>query len=393
MTLWDKGYETSKKVTEFTVGNDYLLDLALVKYDCIASKAHASMLEKQKLISKEELKKLIVVLDEIIELAKNNKFIIKKEQEDCHTAIEDYLTKKLGSIGEKIHTARSRNDQVLAAVRLYEKAKIKEVIDLIGDFNESITIIVKKFGSIEIPGYTHTRKAMPTSIKDWAESFIAAMNDDKKLLLSIKKIIDQSPLGSAAGFGVPILNIDKAFTAKKANFSKEMSNPVYAQLSRGKFESMIINALTQVMLTLNKLSTDIILFSASQLGYIELPKEYCTGSSIMPQKKNPDVFELIRGYYHVLVGEQVKIQSMISNLISGYHRDLQLTKEPVMKSFNITKECLEIASIIIKEIKVDEKKCAEAMTKELYATEEAYKLVKKGLPFRQAYKEVGKKFN
>ena len=390
--LWQKDYKLNEEIENFTVGNDFLLDKELVKYDVLGSIAHATMLNKINIIDNNELQKLKKTLIEILELDKKNKFEIKQEDEDVHTAIENYLTKKLGNLGKKIHTARSRNDQVLTALRLYEKEELKEIKTLLGQYKDSLLTITKKYGKIKIPGYTHMQKAMPTDVKTWLGSFISSIEDNLKLLDAAYSIIDKSPLGSAAGFGIPSIKINKKMTASLMGFSEAMSNPMYAQLSRGKLEATILHLLSQIMLDLNKLSTDLMLFNMQEFGFISLPKDFCTGSSIMPQKKNPDVLELVRAKYHVVLGEEFKVKSMISNLISGYNRDLQLTKEPVISSLEIVKSCIKMMVLTVSKIKIDEKKCEEALTKELYATEEAHKLVKKGIPFREAYKKVSRKF-
>ncbi len=392
MKLWQKAYNINKSIETFTVSNDYLLDQKLVKYDCIASIAHAKMLSKIKILQKHEAVKLVSALKHIIKLNEAGKFVIKQEDEDCHTAIENYLTAKLGDVGKKIHTARSRNDQVLTALRLFEKYELFVVKNLLSDLKTSLLKKINEFGSIPMPGYTHMQKAMPASVKMWLGSFVYALDDDIKQLDAVIALINQSPLGSAAGFGVPVLDIDKEMTAKELGFGKVMHNPMYCQLSRGKFEAAIISVMAQIMATLNKLSTDLILFSMKEFGYVELPKEFCTGSSIMPQKKNPDVLELVRAKYHVVLGEEFKVKSMIGNLISGYNRDMQLTKEPLMNSLDVTEQCISIMALVIDGIVINKENCKKAMTAELYATEEAYKLVKQGMSFRDAYKKVGEKY-
>jgi argininosuccinate lyase len=391
MKLWKKDYDVNKEIEKFTVGNDFLLDKKLVYYDCIASVAHAKMLKKIGILNEPELKKLISGLKEIINLDKKNKFEIKQSDEDCHTAIESYLTKKYGDVGKKIHTARSRNDQVLVALRLYEKDEIENIMDLIDKLIISINKKIKSYGNVKVAGYTHMQKAMPTTIKTLFGAYADALKDDKIILKNILEIIDKNPLGSAAGFGVPVFLIDKKMTAKLLSFKEIQENPIYCQNSRGKFEALIVDGLVQVMMDLNKIATDLIIFSMKEFGYFELPKEFCTGSSIMPQKKNPDVLELLRAKYSVILGYDTQLKNLYANLISGYNRDLQLTKEPLIKSIDLTKDCLKINSMIFDGIKVDKNNCEKSLSKELYATEEAYKLVKKGKSFRDAYKEVGKK--
>lgn len=391
MKLWQKKYKLNEKIEEFTVGNDYLLDKKLLKYDCLASIAHAKMLCKMGILTKDECSQLINALNEIIVLDNKGTFVINKEDEDCHTAIENYLVKKLGDVGKKIHTARSRNDQVLTALRMYYKEEIKEILKETEAFVKTLDGFKGKNSKIEIPGYTHMRKAMPSSVGLWAEAFIESMEDNKKLLMCALELVDQSPLGTGAGYGMP-LKIDRKMTSDELGFKKVQNNPIYVQISRGKFESSIVHALTQVMFDLNKIASDLILFSMPEFGYFELPPEFCTGSSIMPQKKNPDVLELVRGKYHLVVGEEFKLKSISSNLISGYNRDMQLTKEPVMKSFEITKESLSVMNLVVGKLKVNAENCKKAMTKELFATEKVYELVKKGIPFREAYKQISKEF-
>jgi len=390
MKVWKKGYKLNKKIEHFTVGDDFILDQKLVKYDCIASIAHVKMLGKVGLLNNKEVQKIVKELNKIIVLGNKGKFKIKKEEEDCHTAIENHLTKKLGDIGKKVHTGRSRNDQMLAALRLYYIDELAECKKLSLEFVKSMEIFQKKYGKIKFPGYTHTRKAMPSSIGIWSSAFVASMRDNIRLIDTSLELIDQSPLGTGAGYGVP-LKIDRNYTARLLGFKKIQEN-AYVQNSRGKFESTILHAMTQIMLDLNKISTDIILFSLPELGYFEIPQEFTTGSSIMPQKRNPDALELVRAKYHVVTGYEFQIKGIISNLISGYNRDLQLTKEPTMKGLQVTKESLDIMALIIVNLKVNKEKCSRAMTKELFATEEAYKLVKKGMPFRDAYRKVSEKY-
>jgi argininosuccinate lyase len=375
----------NKKIEKFTVGNDFIIDQKLLKYDCIDSIAHSKMLKKIKILTEQEQKKLEDELNNIIELNDKCKFTIKSEDEDCHTAIENHLTKKLGDLGKKIHTARSRNDQVVAAMKLYEKDELNDVSKLVKDLINAL----KKIPDVIMPGYTHMQKAMPSSTKLWAEGFIETLEDDLVLLSSALGIIDKNPLGSAAGYGVP-LDIDKNITKKELGFKANYSSVTSVQISRGKHEAIILNALVNVMYTLNKIASDMILFSMPEFGYFSLPAEFTTGSSIMPQKKNPDVLELVRGKYSIVLGYEFQLKSLIANLISGYNRDLQLTKEPLMKGFDTVKECVEIMTLVVNGLKINTKKCTKAMTSELYATEEVYKLVKKGKSFREAYKEIKK---
>ncbi|MHA2062524.1 MAG: argininosuccinate lyase [Candidatus Sifarchaeia archaeon] len=391
MKLWEKKYRLNKQVEDFTVGDDYILDQKLIKYDVLASIAHAKMLGKAGILKKDEVQKLITELNNIIQLDKQDKFRILKEQEDCHTAIENHLTKELGDLGKKIHTARSRNDQVLTALRLYYKEELNDCKRLINGLIKAIEKFVSKYGEIEFPGYTHTRKAMPSSISMWGGAFIDSMRDNSKGVNFVWELIDQSPLGTGAGYGIP-LNIDRGYTAKLLGFGKSQENPIYTQNSRGKFESTILHTLTQIMFDLNKIATDLILFSMPELGYFELPNEFCTGSSIMPQKKNHDVLELLRAKYHLVVSYEIQIKNIISNLISGYNRDFQLTKEPTLKGLEITKQSLSVMTLIFTNLKVNKDNCSRALTEDIYATEKVYELVKRDTPFREAYKTISEEY-
>jgi argininosuccinate lyase len=276
-------------------------------------------------------------------------------------------------------------------MRLYEKEEIKKIIGLIDLVSKTLEQNIKKYGKINLPGYTHMQKAMPTTIKDWFNAYIEALKDDKKLMLTILEIIDKNPLGSAAGFGIPLFDLDKNMTAKELGFSS-VQKTMYCQNSRGKYEALIIDGIMQIMMDLNKIATDLIMFSMKKFGYFDLPKEFCTGSSIMPQKKNPDVLELLRAKYSIVLGYSTQLKSIYSNLISGYNRDMQLTKEPLMKSVDIVKDSLKITGLVLDGLKVNKAKCEKALSPEIYATEETYKLVKKGMSFRDAYKQVGKKY-
>jgi len=390
MKLWNV-YKLNKEIEDFTVGEDYILDQKLVKYDCIGSMAHAEMLGKIGVFKEEEVKKIVKELNNIIQLAKVGKFKILQEEEDCHTAIENYLTKKLGDLGKKIHTGRSRNDQVLTALRLCYKDDLENCMKLIRDFIEAMREFVKKYGKIKLPGYTHTRKAMPSSIALWGDSFIESMEDNLTLINFVFKLVNQSPLGTGVGYELPI-KVDRRYVSKLLGFKKIQKNPIYTQNSRGKFESTILHSLSQVMFDLNKMANDLIIFTIPELGYFEIPPEFCTGSSIMPQKQNPDVLELLRAKYYTILSYESQIKTLIGNLLSGYNRDLQLTKEPTMRALEITKKSLSIAKLIIENLKVNEEKCKKGLTEEIYATERVYKLVEKGVPFRKAYQKISKKY-
>ena len=385
--LWEKGVGFDKKIESFTVGNDNDLDQILLPYDCEASIAHVKMLNKMKYLNDNESDKLIKELNFILEESKSGNFKIKKSHEDCHTAIEDHLVNTCGDSGKKIHTARSRNDQVLTALRLYYRESIDDVKKLLIDLIKSLELFSDKNGKIQFPGYTHMQKAMPSSVQLWSNAYIESMNDDLKLLQTAYALINQSPLGSGAGFGVPI-NIDRKFLAKELKFDSVQDNPIYCQLSRGKFELYIINIFTQIMFSINRIASDIVLFCTDEFKFFSLPDEFCSGSSIMPNKRNPDVLELLRGSYSILIGYQSQIQSLSQNLISGYNRDIQLSKEPTMRSFDLIKNCLDINTLVISGLIVNEENCKKAMTDELFATQQVYNMVKEGIPFRQAYRKI-----
>ena len=388
MKLWEKNGKLKKEVESYTVGNDYVLDHQLVGYDCKASMAHAKMLHSIKILSKDELEQLLSGLKEIQSLATQGKFLISKEEEDCHTAIENYLTKKLGEVGKKIHTGRSRNDQVKVALHLYFKDKLSEIKNFTTTFSTSLDSSIKKYGKIKLPGYTHMQKAMPSSIELWLGSFAASAKDNLKLIDTALSLVDQNPLGSGAGFGIPVIDVDSELTAKELGFSKVQENSLYVQLSRGKFEGILMSVCDAILYDLNKLASDLLLFSMSEFNFVSLPDDFLTGSSIMPQKKNYDVLELVRAKYHLVLGYEFQVKSLIGDLISGYNRDMQLTKEPIMKSLEITKETLQIMDLVVKNLIVKEENCSKAMTDDLYATEKAYKLVSEGMSFRDAYKEL-----
>ncbi len=390
MTLWDKGDPLDNIMLKYTVGNDHVLDLKLLPYDCKASLAHARMLHTMGHLTGEELEQLQQGLNEISDLVEKDMFPIKMEQEDCHTAIEEYLTKHYGQVGKKLHTGRSRNDQVLTALRLYEKDMIEQVKGMAQDLAATLKGSSQTHQSTPLPGYTHMQKAMPTTAGAWLEMYACSLSDDLRLLDVIGGIIDTSPLGSAAGFGVPVLEVDRSMTSKELDFSSYMENPLQAQHSRGKYESMILHALSQVMLDLNRLASDLILFNMSEFGLVTLPPSLCTGSSIMPQKKNPDVLELIRANYHIVVGEQMKLQGLCSNLMFGYHRDLQLTKGPIMSSFEVTMDSVLLMEKVIDGMEINVVACEDAISPEMLATQKVYELVQAGVPFRDAYIQVAK---
>ena len=389
MKLWDKGFKIEKFVERFTAGEDPVLDMRLLPYDIKASKVHAEVLKKAGVLSEDELKAVGKALDELLKLYEEEKVRIRIEDEDCHTVIENFLVERLGDVGKKIHTARSRNDQVLTALRLYYRDELTEIRDLIADLKRAMEEFSNRWGAVSFPGFTHTRKAMPTDFRTWIGAYSDLLDDDLRFLEVIVEVTDVSPLGTGAGYGVP-MDIDREMSAEKLGFRKVQRNPIHAQLSRGKYELMILQALSHVTLDLNRLSSDVIFLSF--LGFIVLPDEITTGSSIMPQKKNPDVLELIRGYHHRVVANARQVEGIVSNMIMGYHRDFQLLKRPVFDSFDVVKDVLRAARIVVEKMEVDEKRCGEELTPEVFATHEVYELVKKGLSFRDAYRIVAERF-
>lgn len=392
MKLWEKGKPLLEQIETFTVGDDFILDRALVKYDCRASMAHAKMLGKIGLLQESEVRALCDELQNIVKLDEQEQFEIKRSDEDCHTAIEAHLTAKLGDIGKKIHVARSRNDQVLTALRLYYRDQIRDCTELAQNFQQALAGFSKTSGKIAFAGFTHTRKAMPTDFATWAGAFIDAMSDNLALLAAVADQLEQSPLGTAAGYGVP-LELDREFTAKELNFKRVQANPIYAQLSRGKLEASLLHVLCQIMFDLNRMASDLILFSLPNLGYIDLPAEICTGSSIMPQKQNPDVLELVRAKYHEVLACEQQLRTTMANLISGYHRDVQLTKAPTMRGLGITLASLSVMTLVATKITANREQAAASLTDEVFATERAYKMVQSGVPFREAYKRVAESLN
>lgn len=392
MKLWSDRDALDRQVEEFTVGADFRLDQALVPYDCLGSIAHARMLGRVGVLDDGEVAALVEELERIKAQAARGEFEILREQEDCHTAIEAHLTATLGKAGAKIHTGRSRNDQVLTALRLYCKAELASLGEAAAEFSAAVKGLVKRHGKTRLPGYTHTRKAMPSSVRLWGTAFVDSMRDNQRLVSAATKLVDQCPLGTGAGYGVP-LDLDRKGAAAELGFSRVQQNPVYAQLSRGKFEATVLHAATQVMYDLNRAASDLILFTLPELGYFRLPRKFTTGSSIMPQKRNPDVLELVRARYHVACAREAEVKTLAGNLISGYHRDLQLTKEPLMRGLENARASLVVMTLVFASLEVDEERCRTAMSGELFATGEVYRLVEEGIPFREAYLAVSKKYD
>lgn len=386
--IWQsKSTKLHPLVEWYTVGNDYILDQRLLPFDIQASLAHAKALAKLKIITPTELKKLSAGLREILKLNEAGKFTIKLEDEDCHTAIENYLIQKLGPLGKKIHTGRSRNDQVLVATRLYARKKIKQISHELVRLENVFLAMAKKYEFMPLPGYTHTRRAMPSSIGHWAAAYLEELIDDHTLLESAYRLNDQNPLGAAAGYGV-IFPLDRKLTSKLLHFKRTQVNSLYAVNSRGKTESYILAVCTQIMITLGRLANEMIWFTTPEFNFFDLPWKFTTGSSIMPQKRNPDVFEIMRSNVNVIVGLQTQVKDICKNLISGYNRDTQLTKEPLIKGLGITRRSLEVAVLVMSGIKPKKQVLLKSLTPEMFANNEANRLVMQGVPFRDAYQQV-----
>lgn len=391
--LWQKGeYKLDPTIEAFETKDDLLMDQKLLKYDVQGSLAHAQMLYKIGILTKEELNKLQEAFKEILDLDKANKFDLEIGDEDIHTKIENYITLKYGEVGKKIHTGRSRNDQVLTAIRLYGKDQMSSIKNELGDLIKSFIVFSKKYGQIKMPGFTHMQKAMPSSLAIWADSFIASLQDDLVILETAMRLNDQSPLGSGAGYGVP-LNLDKKYTAKLLGFGKVQDNPLYCQNSRGKIEAVVIASLINILQTINKFASDVLLFTTSEFNFFKAADNVTTGSSIMPQKKNVDLAELLRSKVHLVLGNYVHTVSLSSNLISGYNRDLQESKKPLIESLEITLHSLTVSGILLNSLIPNKEVLEEALTPEMFAAERAFELVKKGVSFRQAYQKIGKEMD
>ena len=386
--IWAKDYELDSLIEEFTVGNDYELDLDLIEFDCMASMAHGKMLSTIGILSNDEYDLLEKELKNIIVDVKAGSFIINRSDEDGHTAIEARLTERLGDIGKKIHTGRSRNDQVITATRLYTKAQIEKSISSGLSLVTELVKMAQSNKNTPMVGRTHMQTAMPSSVGLWAGSFAEEIMDSLKLLESVYNIIDQNPLGSAASYGVP-LPLNRELTAEIMGFNKVQNNVLYVNNSRGKFESIVLDSLDQITLTLSKMAQDLILFSLPEFDYFSLPKELCSGSSIMPQKKNPDGFELLRSKSAIVSSCSFQVKSIIRSLPSGYNRDFQDTKEPFLRGCKTALLSIRVMELSIQKLKVNKEKCLEGFTPEIYATDAALELVANGASFRDAYVEVG----
>lgn len=388
MKLWQKDKASLKEVEQFTVGNDRDFDLMLAPFDVIGSIAHVSMLETIGLITNEEKELLVKELRIIYSQTLTPQFKIEDGIEDIHSQIELLLTQKLGDIGKKIHSARSRNDQVLVDIKLYLRSEIEELVKAIQPLFELLQTQSEKYKDHLLPGYTHLQLAMPSSFGLWFGAFAESLVDDVVILKSAYDVVNKNPLGSAAGYGSSF-PINRTLTTQLLGFADLNYNVVYAQMGRGKAERITAQALANVADTLSKLGMDACLYLNQNFGFISFPAELTTGSSIMPHKKNPDVFEIIRSHCNRIKALPNEINMMTTNLPTGYHRDLQLLKEHLFPAFKTLKDCIEMTGLMLSNIEIKKDILAEEKYKYLFSVEEVNKLVNAGMPFRDAYKKVG----
>lgn len=388
MNLWTKNTVALKEVEKFTVGKDRDFDLMLAEYDILGNMAHATMLAKVGLLTMEEKEALLQELKNIYQSVKNGTFTIQDDIEDIHSQIEFLLTEKLGDTGKKIHSARSRNDQVLVDVKLYLRDEITKTVKAVEELFQLLIFQSEKYKKILLPGYTHLQIAMPSSFGLWLGAYAEGLVDDVLTLKCAYDVINKNPLGSAAGYGSSF-PIDRRLTTQLLGFADLNYNVVYAQMGRGKAERVTAMALANVADTLAKLCMDATLYLSQNFGFISFPPQLTTGSSIMPHKKNPDVFELVRAYCNRIKSLPNEIMMMTTNLPSGYHRDLQLLKESLFPSFTKLRECIAMIKLMIENMKVNEHIVEDPKYKYIFSVEEVNKLVLQGIPFRDAYKKVG----
>ena len=387
MKIWNQSSKDNDSAIDYFLSSeDIVLDQELFLYDIQASIAHAHELQAINILTKTETKKIIASLKKLAKLFQTKKFKLTSKYEDCHSAIEQYLIKELGSVGKKIHTGRSRNDQVMVAMRLYARAKLDDIKSINLKIAQSFLDKAEKHFSDSMPGYTHLQRAMPSSWGLWFGAFAESFLDNIDLLNNAQSWMNINPLGTAAGYGVN-LPIKRDISTKELGFKRKQLNSLYVQNSRGKFELELIGALKQPMLDVRKFSWDMSMFLTQEFNLLTIPSKYLTGSSIMPNKSNPDVIEIMRANYSVIAGHYSELENLIS-LPSGYHRDLQLTKRSLIHSFHCASKTLELVPNLIKSIKVDVKRSAEFIDQDMMMTDRAYDLVQSGMPFREAYINV-----
>lgn len=385
--LWDKGYELDSLIERFTVGRDYLLDRGLVAADAVASIAHARMLASIGILTAEELDALTAELRRIAEEGAAGTFAVLPAHEDCHTALEERLTEKLGELGKKIHTGRSRNDQVLAATRLYAREGILSVRLALYRTAETLLEVAAREAWTPMPGRTHLQPAMPSSVGLWAAAMAESLLDDDVLIAAAYGLVNRSPLGAAASYGVP-LPLDRELVARLLGFAEVQHNVLAVINSRGKTEAAVLDALDQVGMSLGRLAEDIILFSMPEFGYFTMPDELSSGSSIMPQKRNPDAMELVRGKSGSLSALAGWTKNVVRGLPSGYNRDTQETKEPLMRGLSMVREMLAASTRTMELLTVNHERLARSFSPDLLATDAVFERVKEGMSFRDAYRAV-----
>ena len=386
--LWDKNYEVNKEIERFTVGRDRELDLYLAKYDVLGSMAHITMLQSIGLLEADELARLLAELKEIYRLCEDGKFAIEEGVEDVHSQVELMLTRRLGDVGKKIHSGRSRNDQVLVDLKLFTRHELADITALVKALFDELQAKSEQCKDVLMPGYTHMQVAMPSSFGLWFGAYAESLADDALFLQAAYRMTNRNPLGSAAGYGSSF-PLDRTMTTRLLGFDSMDYNVVYAQMGRGKTERNVAFAMASVAGTLAKLAFDACLFNSQNFGFVRLPKECTTGSSIMPHKKNPDVFELIRAKCNKLQALPQQITLVMNNLPVGYFRDLQEIKEMFLPAFSELKDCLSMAAYIISRMEVNEHILDNPMYDPMFSVEEVNRLAAAGMPFRDAYKKVG----
>ncbi|MHB9142721.1 MAG: argininosuccinate lyase [Paludibacter sp.] len=387
--LWEKSTQVNAKIEAFTVGHDREIDVFLAKYDVLGSMAHIRMLESVGLLQPNELKQLLDELKNIFQLAESGKFSIEEGVEDVHSQVELLLTRKLGDVGKKIHSGRSRNDQVLVDLKLFARAEIEKTVTAVSGLFDVLISQSNRYKEVLLPGYTHLQVAMPSSFGLWFGAYAESLADDLQLLLSAWKITNRNPLGSAAGYGSSF-PLNRQLTTDLLGFDSMNYNVVYAQMGRGKMERTVANALASVAATVAKLAFDACLYTSQNFGFIRLPDEFTTGSSIMPHKKNPDVFELTRAKCNKLQSLPQQIMMITNNLPSGYFRDLQIIKEVFVPAFAELTDCLEMTAMMMAQVEVNTEILNDSRYDYLFSVEEVNRLTLEGMPFRDAYKQVGR---
>ena len=386
--LWEKNVQVDQEVDRFTVGKDREMDLYLAKYDVLGSMAHITMLERIGLLTAEELQTLLAALREIYKVADSGKFVIEDGIEDVHSQVELMLTRSLGDMGKKIHSGRSRNDQVLLDLKLFTRAQIQALVTAVTSLFEVLIAQSNRYQAVLMPGYTHLQVAMPSSFGLWFGAYAESLVDDLQLLQAAYRVCNRNPLGSAAGYGSSF-PLNRQLTTDLLGFDSLDYNVVYAQMGRGKMERTVAFAMAGIAATLSKLAFDACLFNSQNFGFIKLPDQFTTGSSIMPHKKNPDVFELTRAKCNKIQGLPQQITLIANNLPSGYFRDLQIIKELFLPAFDELKDCLQMVTHMMREVKVNEHILDDERYALMFSVEEVNRRVVAGVPFRDAYKQVG----